>query len=550
MEVETMGKAEITNAEKKETEISRGVIRKESEKRDPNLTKEYSGKRVLDPFAQEWAENGGPRNQSSTGKVDQRKKKDGANPAHLTSVEAEDLSKNNFLTHMEIEVKDADENSRSAGEKSLKVGKWKKLARAQKGGTSLLGSVAGIKRCTEDEPTEGDQANNKRQKPTRALINTNWALAHPEATVEVVACSTSDHLPIIVAAQGMWKWQSRNEAKCIYRFEQMWLREDDCEKIVARSWKANTKQERKLEITQKLAFTGQALWKWNITTFRNSQRNIKRKEEQMKILLTTSPTDASEVVSCFWMDRGCKAPLDTGGGKSCFLRLLWIGDIPGLAAVAISLVLPADLVVLRAPVQVFSPCSEYLSSSPLILFSCWSFLAFALSPGGLFPFLVCIDGRLRCRVCKRLGLLWSSQFWPIGSFSFFVLLAFLPSSFDMGFFVHKVQPQIVWSVRPVFGKVFCICDGWRATDTLSSWLLAGSMSLLASQKNLAELRGGCANSVISWLQLVPNVDFHRSSNGSGCKCTSLRANRVLIFKSYAVCFAYSEWGESPPSGWC
>ncbi|KAL6974998.1 hypothetical protein U1Q18_041765, partial [Sarracenia purpurea var. burkii] len=195
-----------------------------------------------------------------------------------------------------------------------------------------------------------------------------------------------------------------------------------------------------------------------------------------------------------------------------------------LAAVAISLVLPADLVVLRAPVQVFSPCSEYLSSSPLILFSCWSFLAFALSPGGLFPFLVCIDGRLRCRVCKRLGLLWSSQFWPIGSFSFFVLLAFLPSSFDM--------------------------DGWRATDTLSSWLLAGSMSLLASQKNLAELRGGCANSVISWLQLVPNVDFHRSSNGSGCKCTSLRANRVLILKSYAVCFAYSEWGESPPSGWC
>ncbi|KAL7002679.1 hypothetical protein U1Q18_003836, partial [Sarracenia purpurea var. burkii] len=75
----------------------------------------------------------------------------------------------------------------------------------------------------------------------------------------------------------------------------MWLREDDCEKIIAKSWKANTQQERKIETTQKLAITGPALWRWNLLTFGNIQRNIKRKEEQMKALLTISPTEASEV---------------------------------------------------------------------------------------------------------------------------------------------------------------------------------------------------------------------------------------------------------------
>ncbi|KAL6999263.1 hypothetical protein U1Q18_000425 [Sarracenia purpurea var. burkii] len=167
MEVEPLGKAKITNAKKRVNEILPGDKRNETENLDPNFSREYLRERGLDLFTQEWAKNGRPKNQYLIGNVDQWTKKSGAHPAHLTSDEMEAPSKNNLIPQLETELNDVKEISRSVGEKPPRARRWKKLARENKRGTGLLVSVAGSKRSAENESTDGDQAKNMRQKPTR-----------------------------------------------------------------------------------------------------------------------------------------------------------------------------------------------------------------------------------------------------------------------------------------------------------------------------------------------------------------------------------------------
>ncbi|KAL6973070.1 hypothetical protein U1Q18_027244 [Sarracenia purpurea var. burkii] len=63
----------------------------------------------------------------------------------------------------------------------------------------------------------------------------------------------------------------------------------------------------------------------------------------------------------------------------------------------------------------------------------------------------------------------------------------------------------------------------------------GFFFTLGLTENLAKMRGGYGHPVHSWLHLVPNSEFHRGSSESGCKCTRLGANRVLIFRDYVEC---------------
>ncbi|KAL6962164.1 hypothetical protein U1Q18_037118 [Sarracenia purpurea var. burkii] len=75
--------------------------------------------------------------------------------------------------------------------------------------------------------------------------------------------------------------QSGGQKPKIYRFEQMWLKEAECEEVVARDWTSNIQTVVGRGITQRLADTSRALSKWNKEKFEkvsshNQERDIKR----------------------------------------------------------------------------------------------------------------------------------------------------------------------------------------------------------------------------------------------------------------------------------
>ncbi|KAL6976934.1 hypothetical protein U1Q18_025721 [Sarracenia purpurea var. burkii] len=120
-----------------------------------------------------------------------------------------------------------------------------------------------------------------------------WANLCLNAVVELMACTTSDHLPICVDNKGKLDLQTRRHKPKIYRFEQMWLRASECEDVIARAWNSDNQRSSGRGTLQRIADTSQALIRWNKTSFGNVQRNIKNKMERIKSLRSRRPSEDS-----------------------------------------------------------------------------------------------------------------------------------------------------------------------------------------------------------------------------------------------------------------
>lgn len=66
----------------------------------------------------------------------------------------------------------------------------------------------------------------------RGLANIEWKRLFPDAKIQVIDVSTSDHLPIFLQLnRKIYVPKSRR-----FRFENLWIREKDCVDIFAASW--------------------------------------------------------------------------------------------------------------------------------------------------------------------------------------------------------------------------------------------------------------------------------------------------------------------------
>ncbi|KAI7989263.1 hypothetical protein LOK49_LG13G02901 [Camellia lanceoleosa] len=76
-----------------------------------------------------------------------------------------------------------------------------------------------------------------RERLDRGLATASWMRVFPHAKVLHLVCTTSDHVLILLDVEGHKStpcnqgWRSP-----IYRFEAMWLREEECEDIVRNNW--------------------------------------------------------------------------------------------------------------------------------------------------------------------------------------------------------------------------------------------------------------------------------------------------------------------------
>ena len=114
------------------------------------------------------------------------------------------------------------------------------------------------------------------ERLNRALANTAWCNLFPQAKVWSLEATCSDHLPIFVDQNpsGFIHRHTR------FRFENVWLRESDCEAVVQRSWSSSAG----FPIQHKLAVCGGDLWIWGGKLFRDFRKRIVDCKQQMAIL--------------------------------------------------------------------------------------------------------------------------------------------------------------------------------------------------------------------------------------------------------------------------
>ncbi|MCI03614.1 endonuclease/exonuclease/phosphatase family protein, partial [Trifolium medium] len=88
----------------------------------------------------------------------------------------------------------------------------------------------------------------------RAMTNSEWLGMYPEAKLVNIIASHSDHSPILLHTTPM----ERQQNSYSFRFENIWLQEDDIEEVVEEGWGRG----REDEVTVKVAQCADKLKRW------------------------------------------------------------------------------------------------------------------------------------------------------------------------------------------------------------------------------------------------------------------------------------------------
>ncbi|KAL2933509.1 Aspartate--tRNA ligase 1 cytoplasmic [Bienertia sinuspersici] len=106
---------------------------------------------------------------------------------------------------------------------------------------------------------EDDQ--NIQERLDRFLANDLWKEYFPGSFVTHLTKRRSDHLPILLLMQGCPKGRKEQRKKKLFRFEEMWLREESSEEVVKKAWEGVG------DLRTKLTRTVTGLQSWSKDTF-------------------------------------------------------------------------------------------------------------------------------------------------------------------------------------------------------------------------------------------------------------------------------------------
>ncbi|KAI7981836.1 Uncharacterized protein LOK49_Contig11G00008 [Camellia lanceoleosa] len=158
---------------------------------------------------------------------------------------------------------------------------WKRLAR-KGSGEDVVKQVSDRKRkgeITSSRPTVDGSELAKKMKSNIAVgvVVASWMQAFPHARVLHLVCTTSDHVPILIDVAGHKStpcnqgWRSP-----IYRFEAMWLREEECEDIVRNNWSLEGDSTVR-DLRRNLESVRSGLLSWSQTKFGDVRRRVRDK---------------------------------------------------------------------------------------------------------------------------------------------------------------------------------------------------------------------------------------------------------------------------------
>ncbi|KAF5454971.1 hypothetical protein F2P56_024596 [Juglans regia] len=115
------------------------------------------------------------------------------------------------------------------------------------------------------------------------VANPSWAQLYRDYWVEVLAGRSSDHRPLLLTLckEGRSNWRGRK----VFRYENSWAKEDDCEKVIRRVWVSSVEMgEHTKNFKNLLESCNKALVKWNDQNKVDRVKKIKEKTEFLKKL--------------------------------------------------------------------------------------------------------------------------------------------------------------------------------------------------------------------------------------------------------------------------
>ncbi|XP_072066985.1 uncharacterized protein [Arachis hypogaea] len=120
-------------------------------------------------------------------------------------------------------------------------------------------------------------SNNIQERLDRAMANLGWKETFPETTIQHLTRYKSDHCPILLDLYGDSKRRKKSQHR--FRFEEMWLTNEDCDRIVEEAW-----NERIGTVKEKINLCGERLDSWGRRTFGDIPKRIKKAEKALEQL--------------------------------------------------------------------------------------------------------------------------------------------------------------------------------------------------------------------------------------------------------------------------
>uniref|UniRef100_A0A803MKN4 CCHC-type domain-containing protein n=1 Tax=Chenopodium quinoa TaxID=63459 RepID=A0A803MKN4_CHEQI len=131
---------------------------------------------------------------------------------------------------------------------------------------------------------------NIQERLDRFLANRAWRDFFQGSFVTHLSKRKSDHLPILLCIKEATPSQKKKKKKKrLYRFEEMWLRDENCADIVSEAWDYGG------DLCSKIAFTSTRLSAWSREKFGDFVKELNACKAQMKVL--TGEVQSTEVVA-------------------------------------------------------------------------------------------------------------------------------------------------------------------------------------------------------------------------------------------------------------
>ncbi|CAI9777924.1 unnamed protein product [Fraxinus pennsylvanica] len=118
----------------------------------------------------------------------------------------------------------------------------------------------------------------------RAFTSSNWTEVFPGAKVNNLGFFSSDHAPIFLQPVAVIPWQSTRR----FRFENMWLREEDCKQVIYSSWDKSVGEP----LLNRIKDRGEDLLCWGGSGLR--KLNVKIRQCRALIIRLQSRTDSDD----------------------------------------------------------------------------------------------------------------------------------------------------------------------------------------------------------------------------------------------------------------
>lgn len=115
----------------------------------------------------------------------------------------------------------------------------------------------------------------------RGLATQGWCDIFSFSKVCHLPPNKSDHVPVLVKVREACPHRKRKK-KC-FRFEEMWLREEDCGRVVKQSWDGVADADMFISVCKKIAFTRSSLMEWSMIHFGALKKEIEETREKLAI---------------------------------------------------------------------------------------------------------------------------------------------------------------------------------------------------------------------------------------------------------------------------